>query len=206
MFLTYVLLAVNVGLSLWAFENSDLRNKWMFNPHACKHQGQWYRLITHAFIHNDFMHLLFNMYVLYLFGQMVEVKFLELFGNKGYYYFILMYFGAMVFSSLPSLLKHSENPMYNSLGASGAVSGVVFAFIAINPSHGMGLLFIPIFIPAIFFGVLYLVAEYFLSKRGQTGIAHDAHLFGALFGFAFTLAINWQEFGMFIDNIKSIFA
>lgn len=206
MFLTYILLIINVGLSLWAFERPELKSRWMFNPYQVTQRREYYRLITHGFIHLDFMHLLFNMYVLYMFGRIVEEGFIDLFGVKGYYYFVLMYFGSMFFSTLPSMIKHKMNPMYNSLGASGAVSGVVFAMIALDPTQELGIIFIPVYFPAIIFGALYLVAEYFLSKRASSNIAHDAHIVGAIFGFVFTIAINWQEFDTFISNIKSIFS
>ena len=205
MYITSILLIVNVGLSLLAFEKPEYRSRWMFNAYQVTQRKEWYRLISHAFIHLDVMHLIFNMWVLYMFGQMVEPMFFQLFGVKGYYYFILLYFGAMLFSTVPSLIKHRTNPMYNSLGASGAVSGLVFAFIALVPDGGLSIIFLPISFPAIVFGGLYLLAEYFLSKRSGSRIAHDAHLFGAIFGFVFTLAVNWQEFDTFIDNVKNIF-
>lgn len=206
MIITYTLLAVNLVASLLVMEKPDLKYKLMFNPFASKHNGQWYRLITHAFIHADFMHLFFNLFVLYNFGRIVESSFIDLFEMKGYYYFILLYLGGILFSTLPAFMKHSDNPNYYSLGASGAVSAVVFSFIILYPDMDLYLLFLPIGIPGFIFGGIYLLAEYLLSKRSTSRIAHDAHLFGGLFGIAFTLLIDYDLFFRFINKLENFFS
>ena len=203
MYLTYIILAITILVSLQGFNDDSFKRKLLMNPYDVIHRKKWYKSFTHAFIHADFMHLGFNMYVLYMFGVEVvpisgyqmsflslEPAFVQDFGVKGYWYFFLLYVGGIFFSSAYSLYKHQDNPGYNSLGASGAVSAVIFGCIMLNPNAQMGLLFLPFMIPAYIFGPLLLVVEYFMAKRGGSHIAHDAHILGGLFGIVFTIAIN----------------
>ena len=206
MLITYILLGINLLASLYVMEKMDQKYRLMLNPFACKHNGQWYRMITHAFIHADFMHLFFNLFVLYTFGRIVEAEFVAIFDMKGYYYFSLLFLGGIFFSTLPSFYKHSDNPNYYSLGASGAVSAVVFSFIILYPEMDLYLIFLPIPIPGFIFGGLYLLVEYFMSKRSSSRIAHDAHLFGGLFGIAFTLLIDFDLFYRFINKLQIFFS
>jgi membrane associated rhomboid family serine protease len=208
MSVTIVILIITILVSIQAMENSDMKYKMMFNPVICADEKQWYRVLSHALIHADWMHLIFNMYVLWMFGQSVEIGkgsyngFVELHGNKGYMYFSMMYVGGAAFATLPSLIRRRHDRSYYSLGASGAVSAVVFSFILMNPDARMGLLFIPIMAPAYIFGMIYLAAEYFMSKQQRTGIAHDAHFAGAIYGLLFTFATNPS----FVINLwKNIF-
>jgi membrane associated rhomboid family serine protease len=215
---TLVLVAINVVLSLVAFGNQDLLSKLMFNPFMVAHRKQYYRVITHAFVHADYIHLFFNMYVLYSFGGLLEQIFtdentflmlfptLEFWGvSNGYLYFILLYFGGLLAASLPALGKHSDNPGYNSLGASGAVSAVVLAIILLLPTMNLRLFFIPIDIPAFILGGAYLAYEYFMSKRGRTGIAHDAHFWGAIYGLVLLLILK-PAFGLyFLTKVGQFF-
>ncbi|MGV6862434.1 MAG: rhomboid family intramembrane serine protease [Putridiphycobacter sp.] len=215
MYITYIILIITVLVSIKAFEDQGLMHKLIFNPFDVFRNNNWYRIFSHAFIHADFMHLGFNMYVLYMFGVQVTpqsqsfyfgFKSLEPalvfdFGNLGYIYFGLLYVGGIVASSLFSLFKHKNNPQYNSLGASGAVSAVVFGAILLNPTAKMGLMFIPIYLPAYIFGPLLIAVEYFLAKRGRTNIAHDAHIGGAIFGFLFVSLINPSYLTRFFNLI-----
>lgn len=204
-----VLLVLNIGLSLIVFSNSALFAKLVFNPYSVVHRGEYYRVLTHAFIHADYIHLLFNMYVLWQFGGLIETIFTQeaVFGeifpgvsfwgqSRGYLFYILLYFGGLSAATLPAFRKHRDNPHYNSVGASGAVSAVVLAIIIALPTMKLYLFFIPVGIPAFVLGIAYLVYEYYMSKRGRTGIAHDAHLWGGLFGLLFML-IAEPRFGLF---------
>lgn len=196
--ITLVIIVVTVAISLYAFENKDIKYKLLFNPYSVVHQKKWYKTISHAFIHADLMHLGMNMYVLYLFGNIVEYFFLANY-QFGITYYILLYVGGVLFATLPAFYKHSDNIHYNSLGASGAVSAVLFSAIVIAPQMKIGILFLPpsLSLPAVVFGPLYLFYEYYMGKRGRTNIAHDAHFAGALFGIFFTLIL---DFNYFIDN------
>jgi membrane associated rhomboid family serine protease len=121
------------------------------------------------------------------------------FGNvQGQVHFLILYIGGGVFSTLVPYMRNQDNPAYRSLGASGAVSAIVFASILWNPNMELQLLFIPIPIKAYIFGILYLLFEYYMDKRGGSGIAHDAHIGGAIFGVFYVLIIN-------IDKGKEFF-
>jgi membrane associated rhomboid family serine protease len=205
MYITYLLLAVTVLVSVKAFSDESWKRQLMFNPYDVVHNQKWYRSFTHAFVHANWMHLGFNMYVLYVFGvasvpkegwisshYSLEPTLVMDHGAKGYLFYGCLYLGGILFSTLWSMSKHKDNPAYNSLGASGAVYAVVFASIMMNPNMGMGIIFIPIFIPAYIFGPLLLVAEYYLAKRGGTAIGHDAHISGAIFGMIFICVIDYN--------------
>lgn len=201
--LTYLLIAVTVLVSVKAFADDSVKRKYMFNAHDVVHHKKWYRTFTHGFLHGDYMHLGFNMFVLYMFGENIEKIFLLKYGARGYLLFGLLYLMGILFSTIPALMKHKDNPGYNSLGASGAVSAIVFAFIIIMPQAQLGLLFIPIPIPAYIFGPLYLLSEYYMSKRGGTGIAHDAHIAGAIFGISFLTLLDYNYLIEFFSSFTS---
>ena len=187
-----------------AFNDSDLKYKLMYSPYSVKHHKRWWLMITHGFVHADYMHLGFNMYVLYAFGDIVESTFIGLFGTIGYFYFATLYVGGLLFATLPAWKKHADNPGYLSLGASGAVSAIVFSSIIIHPTGGMGLIFLPgLYIPSFIFGVLYLFAEHYMNKKGGTKIAHDAHISGAFFGVLFIVAIDFRFLTNFISEINN---
>ena len=190
---------------MYASENNEIKQKLLLNPYSVHHQKKYYKIISHAFIHADFMHLGVNMYVLYSFGTNLEFTFVSIFGTIGLLYFVLLYIGGIIFASLLSLRTHKNNPYYNSLGASGAVSAVLFAYILIYPFSKLYLLGgIPIV--AILFGVIYVGYEMYQNKNGRTNIAHDAHLMGALFGVVFTIILNpTYFFENFIFQISQYF-
>lgn len=193
MTVTIFILVLTILISIQAMENSEMKYKMMFNPVFCWRDNQWYRVLSHALIHSNWMHLIFNMYVLYMFGEMVEKLFIANHNTSGRILFVVLYVGAGVFATLPSLINRKNDSAYFSLGASGAVSGIVFSFILFLPTAEMGIIFLPFYLPAYQFGLIYLVAEYFMSKKGRTGIAHDAHFAGAVFGIIFTLITNLES-------------
>lgn len=192
-----------MAFSLIAFSNQQVFEKYLFNAYAVTHHRQYYRIFTHAFLHGDYAHLALNMYALYLFGQHLEENFSHplLFGSRGPFLYAILYLGGIIFSSLPDLAAHKNDSSYRSVGASGAVNAVVFSSILISPTMGMGIIFIPVFIPAWIFGVLYLGYSWYMSKRGGDNIGHTAHFYGALFGFAFTLVLKPRLFSLFLEQI-----
>lgn len=213
MYITYLLLAVTILISVKAFNDLGFRDKLLLNPYAVVHNKQGYRVFTHAFIHGDGMHLTFNMFALYVFAVQItpqagvryehyslEPELIDRYGPKGYLYFGALYLGGILFSTMWSLYKHRNNPHYNSLGASGAISSVIFAYILLNPMDKLGIFPLPPIIPAYIFGPLILFFEYQLSKRGGTGIAHDAHISGALFGIVFMTILDYRILGDFLRN------
>jgi membrane associated rhomboid family serine protease len=143
------------------------------------------------------------MFVLFSFGTALESMLKANYGAKGYLYFGCLYLGGILFSTLMSLQKHKDNVHYNSLGASGAVMAVLFAFVLMMPDAELMLLFLPVPIPAYIMGPLILVVEYVMSKRGGTGIAHDAHFTGAIFGIIFMIIVDYTLVLDFISKIGS---
>lgn len=199
--ITYIILGITILVSIAAMENHDLKNKMMFNAYAIHEHKQWYRFFSHGLIHGDWMHLGFNMLSFYMFGKGVEEGFGFIFGGKGMLFFILLYVGGLAMSSLYSYERNKNNMYYNALGASGAVSAVIYAYILLDPTARIGMMFIPIRVPAYIFGFIYLGIEYYLSKRGNTGIAHDAHFWGAVYGIVFTLILKPSLASSFVDQI-----
>ncbi len=204
---TLLLVIITVAVSFYAYEKRDLFERLMFKPYIVRNNSkESFRLFTHAFIHADIFHLVFNMIVLYYYGEPLEKYFLVAYGKLGYYYFILLYFGGILFATLPGMINHKNNSTYASLGASGGTSALVFSFIALQPMKpGPAFFMLPIAMPAIIFGIVFIGLEYFLMKRGGTGVAHNAHIFGALYGFAFTLLIDHDNLLRFIAQLKSGF-
>ncbi|OJU23057.1 MAG: hypothetical protein BGN92_07320 [Sphingobacteriales bacterium 41-5] len=183
---TFVLIAINVIVSMIGFSNPDFVNKFIFWPYRQARENQQYRFITSGFLHADWMHLFFNMFTLYFFGRLIERLF-EGAGLGGKLSYLLLYFLGLIVASIPSYLKHKDNYGYRALGASGAVSAVVFASVLFSPWSTLYVYFIPM--PAIIFAVLYIWYCVYMSKRGNDNINHDAHLWGSLFGLLFTIAL-----------------
>jgi membrane associated rhomboid family serine protease len=187
MTITLSIVILTCLISFSAMGNSRLVNDLIFYPPAITKRNQWYRFFSCGLIHADFAHLLFNMLSLYLFGQFVEERFLEIFASQGKLFYLLLYAGALPVSLLPTYLRHKDDYHYRSLGASGAVSAVVFAGLMIAPYVEVGFFFIPPIIPGFVFGPLYLIVSAYLDKRGGGQINHSAHIWGALFGLAFII-------------------
>ena len=186
---TLLILVITIGISIWGFNTPSIQKKLIFNAFVVNKEGQWYRLLTCGFIHGDWLHLIVNMMVLYSFGTQVEAIYGIIFGEKAVYYFILLYFGGIVLSILPSYLKHRQNPGYNSLGASGGVAAIVFASILFNPLQDIQLYGI-INLPGILMGTAYIVYSIYMNKRGGSTVNHSAHLWGAVYGLVYTVLLK----------------
>lgn len=171
-------------VSLAAEFNPELLHRLKFNPYDIRHRGQWYRFLTGGFVHGGIPHLAFNLFALWMFGDFAETFFQNLLRDSraGSWVYLGFYLSAIPMSSLYSFEKHKNDEWYSAVGASGAISAVMFCFIIQQPFRGMGLLFIPVYIPAILFGALYLFASWYMARRGGDNIGHDAHFFGALYG------------------------
>ena len=170
---TYVVIGITVLVSWLAFNNRPLLERLILWPPAIDRRKQYDRLLTHGFIHADWMHLLFNMITLYSFGQAMEAFYVERIGLLGYLGF---YLSAIVVAILPTFLKHRHDAQYRSLGASGAVSAVLFSFILLAPWSPIYLFLIPIGIPAFVFAALYVGYSIWMDKRGGDNTNHSAHL------------------------------
>lgn len=187
--MTIIITGITVIISLLALSNQDLMRKLIFNPYLVNKKQEWWRFFTSGFIHADFIHLAINMFVFYSFGNAVEYYFGEAYDNKASYYFIMLYLGGMLISNAPTYAKNKTNYLYNSLGASGAVSAVLFAAILFNPWSKIYIWGV-IGIPGIVLGPLYLFYEYRSSTRKGDNINHDAHFWGAVFGIIFPILIK----------------
>jgi len=180
--------------SVKAFNNSNLFQKLLFNAARIKYQKEWYRFFTHGLIHADWMHLGFNMYVLWIFGDVVMDFFSHYYGVMANIYFLGLFVPALGLASLGSYFKHKENPNYNAVGASGAVSAVVFASIILYPEGRMGLFIIPPIIPSWLFGILYLALTAYLDKKQIDNIGHNAHFWGSIYGVVYILILKPDAF------------
>lgn len=214
-----IIIGVTVIISLVAMNNQTLQTKLMFIPYDVKHHRKYERYITHLFAHADIGHLAFNMMSLYFMGSFLLTQvggdyisngnvihvndgFIPEYGLiKGQIHFVVLYFAGGIIATAIPFYRNQHNMSYRSLGASGAVSAVIFAAILWNPSTELQFLFIPIPIKAWFFGIIYLVAEYYMDRRGGGRIAHDAHIGGAIFGILYVLIINIDKGKEFFQTI-----
>ncbi len=187
--ITITIIILTSLISYQAFRDHSLADKLIFQPAAVR-DGEWYRLLTYGVLHADLTHLIFNMFTFYLFGRTIEVYFKGLLGHTpGSIAFIILYIGGLLFSILPTYIKQKDNYYYKGLGASGAVSAVVFAFILINPMSFMGIMFIPIMLPAFLFGFIFVFISMYLDKKQVGGINHSAHIAGGVFGVVLTAVV-----------------
>lgn len=187
---TLIIILVTAMMSIPAFQDPTMFEKLLMKPFAVRHEGQWYRLLSHAFVHADWAHLAVNMFVLYMFGRNVEILFAYLTALPIVVVYAVLYIGGVLFASIPGMVKHGDDPTYRAVGASGAVSAVLFAQILILPTQGVSILFIPFELPAFLFGGLYLIYSWYMDRRGGDHVAHDAHFYGAIFGILFTTALD----------------
>ncbi len=198
--ITLLIIIVTSAFSALAFQNRRLTDRFIFNPFIIHQRKEWFRFISSGFLHADWLHLIVNMFVLFSFGFVLEDYFRAIFEEKAEVYYLLLYVGGLMTSVLPTFRKHKDNPSYNALGASGAVSAVVFSFILFNPLQELCLYGI-LCLPGIIFGVIYLFYCYYMGKKGQGNINHDAHLWGALYGFFFTVLLKPSLILGFIQQI-----
>lgn len=196
---TITIVVITCLVSLASFKSSRLEDRLIFWPPAVSMRHQYYRFITCGLIHANFLHLAFNMFTLYSFGRALELYYQGELGLRPYYYPVL-YVTALIVSNIPTYLKHKDDYNYRSLGASGAVSAVLFAFILISPWAQLGVFFVPM--PAIVYAVLFVAFSIYMSKRGGDNVNHDAHLWGALFGVLFTIAAHPDILSQFLVEMK----
>ena len=194
--LTWLLIGLTVLVSWQAFEKPRLLDRLLLWPPAIDRSKQYDRLVTHGFVHADWQHLLFNMITLYFFGSQVERWFVPYIGQVG---FALFYLSAILVAILPTYLRHRHDPRYRSLGASGAVSAVLFAFILVQPWSLIFVFFLPV--PAIVYAVLYVGYSIWMDRQGTDNVNHSAHLWGAGYGVLFTLMMEPRVAGAFVERL-----
>lgn len=200
--MTILIIIITVAVSYAAFRQYALSEKLKFNAARIIQDKEYHRLVTHAFVHANWEHLIVNMIVLFSFGRAVEQYFSYGFGHKATFFYILLYFGGILFSNLYALVRHKNDYYYNAVGASGAVSAVLFSAIFFDPWHPI-YFFGLIKFPGIVFAALYLFYSYYMSRKKTDNVAHDAHFLGAVWGFVFPILIEPSLLQNFIDKLFS---
>jgi membrane associated rhomboid family serine protease len=190
-------MGITVLISFLAWSNGEIMFKSFFIPTHIKERKEYWRFFTHGFIHADHQHLIFNMITLFFFGPRVEREFASHFESG--YTFVIFYFIALIASSIPSYFKHKDDYRYRSLGASGAVSAVLFASILFEPW-----LMINFFIPGFIFAIGYVWYSAKMSKQNRDNIGHDAHLWGGVFGLIFPILLQPSLIQVFLQKLINI--
>ena len=190
---TIFIIGINIIVSLKGFNHFSFFEKYKFNIGGIR-RGEQVRMIVSGFLHVDEMHLFFNMFTLYFFAD-------EVIGYLGSVNFLLVYFGSLIFGNLLSYYFHKNEYHYSAVGASGAVTGVLYSAILLNPSMKLYMMFIPIAIPAYIFGIGYLLYSIYGMKNKVGNIGHDAHFGGAIGGYVITLILaTW----LFKENLLMV--
>ena len=194
---TLILVIITVVISMSAFNNDQVYNKMILWPGKMDSPAEYYRLLSSGFIHADWVHLILNMIALFMFGREIERTFTLL--GMSSMLFLVLYLAGIVVASLPSFIKHRNNAYYRSLGASGGVAAVLFSYIYFAPWDRILIWFIPV--PAIIAAIAYLVYSAYMSRKGGDYINHDAHFYGAVFGFLFTLVFAPDHGRIFLQQL-----
>lgn len=204
--LTLIIVIITAIVSISAFSKQQMKDDLLFYPPAISNRGQWWRFITHGFIHADVAHLAFNMLALWSFGEGLESVFAIdcVFGKWGKLLFLLLYFSALFMASFPDYIKYKDSYQFRSLGASGAVSAVIFSMILFFPQSPISVFFLP-GIPGWLFGLLYLGISVYLDKRGGGRVNHSAHFWGAAYGIVITILFSYFFADSFdlLENFKA---
>ena len=196
--ITNITIAITCAISLFLMHDEKGKSQLVFHPVTIRKDKEWFRFLSSGFIHADFWHLAINMLVLWSFGTAVETHLYPAFlGEYSSYQFAALYFGGIIVSSIPSYTRHKTNNHYAALGASGGVAAVVFAAIVFAPWQNLYLYGI-LPIPQIIAGVSYLVYSWYKDKNATDNIGHMAHLTGAIWGFCFTIVMNFDLLGHFL--------
>jgi membrane associated rhomboid family serine protease len=195
-----IIVIITSVISVYGFSNRNIIDHLSLKPNLVYHRFHIHRILTHSLVHADWVHLIVNMYVLYIFGQVCLNYFALYFGGKANFYFLQLYIFSLIVSSLYSIFKYKNNPYYSAVGASGAVMAVVFTTIFFDPWNKLWFFGI-VPVPGIVFGILYLAYSVYMGKRNSDNIGHDAHFTGAIFGFIFPILINYQLISQFLDKL-----
>ena len=196
---TIALIAITCVVSWMAFDKRSLADRLVLWPPALERRHEYWRLLSYGFVHADIGHLAFNMITLFFFGREIERVMTGVTGT--WLTYPLFYLAALAVSILPSYLKHRHDANYVSLGASGAVTAVLFAFILLSPWTLIFVFFIPV--PAIVYAVFYVGYSLWMDRRGGDRINHSAHLSGAAFGVLFMVMMAPEVLGIFWQQLLS---
>ncbi|MGH8118700.1 MAG: rhomboid family intramembrane serine protease [Rhodanobacteraceae bacterium] len=197
MLLTLAIIAVTCVVSWIAFKDGKLLDRLLLWPPAVDKKHEYWRLLSYGLVHGDFTHLLFNMFTLFFFGRAMEGLYARYLGPGGFLWF---YAGGLLVSILPTYIKNRRNPNYRSLGASGAVAAVLFAYILLAPWSMIIVFVIPV--PAILYAVAFLAYSIYMDHRGGGYINHSAHSWGAAYGIVFTVIMEPRIAGIFVQQLS----
>lgn len=201
--ITTILIIVVCAASLYAWNTPEAFQKMILNPFTVHQRKEYYRFITSGFIHSSYTHLGFNMYAMYIFGKGVEVGFGQLFGDLWMVHFVALFVLGIIVSDIPTFLKFKNLPHYNSLGASGGVSSIVFAFVFMFPTQKLGFILWPEGIPAYLFGGIYLAFSSYQDKKNNDNTNHSAHFWGSIFGIIYLVVLKPQLLLHFIEQVTN---
>ena len=202
MIITLVIIAVTCLVSILCFTGILDANPLIFNAYQVWHRKQWYRMLSYGLVHGGWGHLLFNMLTLYFFGPVVEQYFAAIFGSGlGTALFVFLYVSAIAVSTVGDLVKYKNNWNYNAVGASGAISAILFASILFEPKMGIYIFMIPIPVPGYIFAPLYLLYCWYMARRNMDNIGHTAHFWGAVYGLVFPIICKPSIFTYFLAQL-----
>lgn len=199
MSITIYIIILTCAISFTAWNKPDWYHALIFNPYTIFKRNQWYRMFSSALLHADLTHLFINMFVLYSFGEYMETVYTA-YLPMGQIMYLVMYVLAIAAANIKTLIENRHNAWYNAVGASGAVSAVIFSFILVAPLEKI-LFFMVLPIPAFIYGILYLIYSQYMANKASDNIGHDAHFFGAVFGFVFTGLLRPELFTNFMNQI-----
>lgn len=198
MILTLAIIAVTCIVSWIAFKDGKLMQRLLLWPPAVEKKHEYWRLLSYGLVHADFQHLLFNMITLFFFGRAMEWLYAQHLGSLGFLWF---YLGGLLVSILPTYIQNRRNANYRSLGASGAVSAVLFAFILLSPWSMIFVFFFPV--PAIVYAVAFVAFSIWMDHRGGSYINHSAHMWGAAYGIVFTVLMEPRVIPVFLQQLRN---
>ena len=196
-----IIMALTAAISFWGFSNPQRQHKLLMYPYRINHNKEWYRFISSGFAHADLSHLGFNMITFWFFASYVEQYYVYRFGDLGYVVFVLIYVVAIILSDLPTYFKHKNDHQYTALGASGAVSAIVFISILLNPVNKI-CLYGFICLPGFVLGLLYVGYSYYQSKNSKDNTNHSAHLYGAISGLVIAIVIEPKLAIHFVNRLS----
>ncbi len=200
--MTLILIAVTSLVSILCFTGTLNGNKLLFNAYSVWHRKEWYRIFSYGAVHGGWGHLLFNMLTLYFFGPVVERYFAAAFGEPaGPILFVVLYITSLAVSTVGDLIKYRDDWNYNAVGASGAVSAILFASILFEPKMGIYIFMAPIPIPGFIFAPLYLLYCWYMARRNIDNIGHSAHFWGAVYGLVFPLVCKPSILTHFLNQL-----
>jgi membrane associated rhomboid family serine protease len=218
--ITFTFLSIIIAFSVYCFSAPGATGKYSFYPYLIKREKEHYRFLTHAFIHGDLLHLSFNCLALYSFGLDLEIRSFPSVIADGQdltphdfklakVYYLILFTGGIYAASITEYIRNKDNPSYSSVGASGAISSILFAWIILNPERSIGMFFIPFPLPGWVWGVLLLgISAYLIFRKRKgtysDGISHEAHFWGAIFGVIFVAILEPGAFKNFVDYIFHI--